>query len=57
MNKLHKHAGGLTGFFIRILGEPSANLPGVVLAAHRDGLLGYKEAHQVQTLSRVIAEM
>lgn len=43
--------GGLTGVFIRLLGEPMANLPGVVLAAHRDGLLGYEEAPAMAVIS------
>ena len=43
--------GALTGFFIRILGEPMANLPGVVLAAHRDGSLGYEEAPAMGVIS------
>lgn len=43
--------GGLTGVLIRLLGEPMANLPGVVLAAHRDGLLGHEEAPAMAAIS------
>ena len=43
--------GGLTGVLIRVFGEPMANLPGVVLAAHRDGLLGYEEAPAMAVIS------
>ena len=43
--------GGLTGLLIRLLGEPMANLPGVVLAAHRDGVLGHEEAPAMAAIS------
>merc|ERR1719201_2231951 len=43
--------GVLTGVLIRLLGEPMANLPGVVMAAHRDGLLGYEEAPAMAAIS------
>jgi len=43
--------GGMTGLLIRLLGEPMANLPGVVLAAHRDGQLGYEEAPAMAVIS------
>jgi len=43
--------GGLTGCLIRLLGEPLANLPGVVQAAHRDGLLSYTEAPAMAAIS------
>ena len=43
--------GGLTGALIRLLGEPMANLPGVVLSAHRDGVLGHEEAPAMAAIS------
>lgn len=43
--------GGFTGVLIRVLGEPMANLPGVVLATHRDGLLGHEEAPAMGAIS------
>merc|ERR1719454_964014 len=43
--------GPIVGLLIRLLGEPMANLPGVVLAAHRDGLLGHKEAPAMAAIS------
>ena len=43
--------GGATGALIRLLGEPMANLPGVVLAAHKDGQLGYEEAPAMAVIS------
>lgn len=43
--------GSLTGVLLRVLGEPMANLPGVVLAAHRDGVLGHEEAPAMAAIS------
>ena len=43
--------GGLTGVWLHLCGEPMANLPGVVLAAHRDGQLGYEEAPAMALIS------
>ena len=43
--------GTMVGVLIRLLGEPMANLPGVVLAAHRDGLLGHEEAPAMAAIS------
>ena len=43
--------GGLVGVLIHLLGEPMANLPGVVMAAHRDGLLGHEEAPAMAIIS------
>jgi len=43
--------GGLTGVLLHVCGEPMLNLPGVVLAAHRDGQLGYEEAPAMALIS------
>ena len=43
--------GPLVGLLIRVCGEPMANLPGVVLAAHKDGLLGHEEAPAMAAIS------
>ena len=43
--------GGVVGALIHLLGEPLANLPGVVMAAHRDGLLGHQEAPAMAAIS------
>merc|ERR1719454_1548486 len=43
--------GPLVGALIKTLGEPMANLPGVVMAAHRDGLLGHTEAPAMAVIS------
>ena len=43
--------GGVVGTLIHLLGEPLANLPGVVMAAHRDGLLGHQEAPAMAAIS------
>ena len=43
--------GGLTGVWLHLCGEPMANLPGVVMAAHRDGLLGHEEAPAMAIIS------
>jgi len=43
--------GALTGLLIRLLGEPMANLPGVVKAAHADSALGYQEAPAMAVIS------
>merc|ERR1719502_1055268 len=43
--------GAMVGLLIRLCGEPMANLPGVVLAAHRDGLLGHEEAPAMAAVS------
>lgn len=43
--------GGLTGVLLHVCGEPMNNLPGVVLAAHRDGQLGYEEAPAMALIS------
>ena len=43
--------GGCVGVLIHLLGEPMANLPGVVQAAHRDGLLGHSEAPAMAMIS------
>merc|ERR1719454_1280768 len=43
--------GPLVGTLIHLLGEPLANLPGVVMAAHRDGLLGHEEAPAMAVIS------
>merc|ERR1719502_971153 len=43
--------GPIVGALISLLGEPMANLPGVVLAAHRDGLLGHNEAPAMGAIS------
>ena len=42
---------GSVGVLLRLLGEPLANLPGVVQAAHRDGLLGHEEAPAMAAIS------
>ena len=43
--------GPMVGILITLLGEPMANLPGVVLAAHKDGLLGHAEAPAMAAIS------
>ena len=43
--------GAVVGILLRLLGEPLANLPGVVMAAHRDGLLGHEEAPAMAAIS------
>ena len=43
--------GASVGVLLRVLGEPLANLPGVVMAAHRDGLLGHEEAPAMAAIS------
>ena len=45
--------GGVVGALIHLLGEPLANLPGVVMAAHRDGLLDHEEAPAMAAISIV----
>ena len=45
--------GPMVGILITLLGEPMANLPGVVLAAHKDGLLGHGRRRDGRNFDRV----